>query len=52
MSFTVFDMSGAGRYRNLWENYYADADAIIYVIDTSDKVRERILLIIKIIMKM
>ena len=39
LSFTVFDMSGAGRYRNLWEHYYADADAIIYVIDTSDKLR-------------
>jgi GTPase SAR1 family protein len=37
--FTVFDMSGAGRYRNLWEQYYKDAQAIIYVIDTSDKFR-------------
>uniref|UniRef100_A0A7S0RWP1 ADP-ribosylation factor-like protein 6 n=1 Tax=Pyramimonas obovata TaxID=1411642 RepID=A0A7S0RWP1_9CHLO len=37
--FTVFDMSGAGRYRNLWEQYYKDAHAIIYVIDTSDKLR-------------
>jgi ADP-ribosylation factor-like protein 6 len=23
----------------LWEHYYADTDAIIFVIDTSDKVR-------------
>lgn len=22
LSFTVFDMSGQGRYRNLWEHYY------------------------------
>ena len=25
-SFTVFDMSGAGRYRNLWTQYYRDAE--------------------------
>ncbi|XP_077992319.1 ADP-ribosylation factor-like protein 6 isoform X2 [Glandiceps talaboti] len=39
MSFTVFDMSGQGRYRNLWEHYYKDAQAIIFVIDSSDKLR-------------
>jgi ADP-ribosylation factor-like protein 6 len=39
LNFTVFDMSGAGRYRNLWEQYYKDCNAIIYVIDTSDKLR-------------
>jgi len=39
LNFTVFDMSGAGRYRNLWEQYYKDANAIIYVVDTSDKLR-------------
>jgi ADP-ribosylation factor-like protein 6 len=22
LAFTVFDMSGQGRYRNLWEHYY------------------------------
>ena len=22
LGFTVFDMSGQGRYRNLWEHYY------------------------------
>jgi ADP-ribosylation factor-like protein 6 len=37
--FTVFDMSGQGRYRNLWEHYYKDANAIVFVIDTSDKIR-------------
>ena len=36
LSFTVFDMSGQGRYRNLWEHYYKDAQAIIFVIDCSD----------------
>ncbi|XP_037093382.1 ADP-ribosylation factor-like protein 6 [Pollicipes pollicipes] len=39
LSFTAFDMSGQGRYRNLWEHYYRDCDAIIYVVDSSDKLR-------------
>lgn len=39
VNFTMFDMSGAGRYRNLWEHYYAEAQGIIYVIDSSDSVR-------------
>ncbi|KAH0624947.1 hypothetical protein JD844_032890 [Phrynosoma platyrhinos] len=39
LSFTVFDMSGQGRYRNLWEHYYKDCQAIIFVIDSSDKLR-------------
>ncbi len=37
--FTMFDMSGQGRYRNLWEHYYADTQAIIFVVDSADKVR-------------
>ena len=24
VGFTAFDMSGQGRYRNLWEHYYRD----------------------------
>lgn len=39
VNFKVFDMSGAGRYRNLWEKYYRDAQGIIYVIDSADKIR-------------
>ena len=39
ISFTVFDMSGQGRYRSLWEHYYADIHAIIYVLDSTDKYR-------------
>lgn len=39
LSFTVFDMSGAGRYRTLWEQYYRDAMAVIYVLDCSDRLR-------------
>lgn len=37
--FTVFDMSGQGRYRSLWEQYYRDAEAVIFVVDSSDKLR-------------
>lgn len=32
-------MSGQGRYRSLWEHYYADAQAIIFVIDSTDRIR-------------
>uniref|UniRef100_A0A3B4TRY3 ADP-ribosylation factor-like protein 6 n=1 Tax=Seriola dumerili TaxID=41447 RepID=A0A3B4TRY3_SERDU len=39
LSFTVFDMSGQGRYRNLWEHYYKEGQAIIFVIDSADKLR-------------
>ncbi|CAM4486656.1 unnamed protein product [Leuciscus chuanchicus] len=39
LCFTVFDMSGQGRYRNLWEHYYKEGQAIIFVIDSGDKLR-------------
>lgn len=39
LTFTVFDMSGAGKYRMLWEQYYSDVKAVIYVLDSSDKLR-------------
>ena len=32
-------MSGQGRYRNLWEAYYETTQAIVWVIDSSDKYR-------------
>jgi ADP-ribosylation factor-like protein 6 len=25
INFTMFDMSGQGKYRTLWEHYYSDA---------------------------
>jgi ADP-ribosylation factor-like protein 6 len=34
-------MSGQGKYRDLWEHYFSDTDAIIFVVDVSD--RDRIL---------
>jgi len=37
--FTVFDMAGGGTYRSLWEKYYSNVDAIVFVVDSSDKLR-------------
>ena len=34
---TCYDMSGQSQYRSLWERYYAKAEAIIFVIDSSDR---------------
>lgn len=39
INFTVFDMSGQGKYRNLWEYYYKDTEGVLMVIDSSDKLR-------------
>lgn len=55
VGFTAFDMSGQGRYRNLWEHYYRDcqvgvvevlisltvslSQGIIFVVDSSDRLR-------------
>ena len=29
LAFTVFDMSGQGRYRSLWEEYYSNVHAVV-----------------------
>lgn len=39
LTFTVFDMSGAGRYRMLWEHYYRETQAVIFVLDSADRLR-------------
>jgi ADP-ribosylation factor-like protein 6 len=39
LNFTCFDMSGQSRYRNLWEHYYRECDAILFVVDSADKMR-------------
>eukprot|EP00232_Nephroselmis_pyriformis_P008579 CAMPEP_0182882912 /NCGR_PEP_ID=MMETSP0034_2-20130328/18074_1 /TAXON_ID=156128 /ORGANISM="Nephroselmis pyriformis, Strain CCMP717" /LENGTH=188 /DNA_ID=CAMNT_0025016031 /DNA_START=100 /DNA_END=662 /DNA_ORIENTATION=+ len=36
---TVMDMSGQRKYHKLWEGYYADADAVAFVVDSADKRR-------------
>lgn len=32
-------MSGHDRHRSLWEHYYKDCHGIIFIIDSSDKLR-------------
>nr|XP_009861298.1 LOW QUALITY PROTEIN: ADP-ribosylation factor-like protein 6 [Ciona intestinalis] len=39
LSFTVFDMSGQGRYRVLWSHYYKETQGVIFVVDSADKLR-------------
>lgn len=39
VAFTVVDMSGASKYRDLWEQYYAQSNAIVFVVDSSDQLR-------------
>jgi ADP-ribosylation factor-like protein 6 len=39
LTLTAFDMSGAGKYRVLWESYYRDAHAVIFVVDAADTLR-------------
>lgn len=36
---TAFDMSGHERYRNLWTAYYQDCQGIIFVVDSSERMR-------------
>ena len=37
--FTCFDMSGQSKYRQMWDSYIKEAQAIIYVIDSTDRAR-------------
>ncbi|KAL6756444.1 ARF-like small GTPase [Haematococcus lacustris] len=39
LKFTVFDMGGAGRYRSLWEEHYREAQSVIFVLDSADRIR-------------
>ncbi|CAM9276451.1 unnamed protein product [Phaeothamnion confervicola] len=39
LRFTIFDMSGQSRYRTLWEHYYREADAVLFVLDSTDAIR-------------
>lgn len=36
---TVVDMAGGSRYRNMWQNYYKDAEGVVFVIDSADALR-------------
>uniref|UniRef100_A0A1I8PPB7 ADP-ribosylation factor-like protein 6 n=1 Tax=Stomoxys calcitrans TaxID=35570 RepID=A0A1I8PPB7_STOCA len=39
VQFTAIDMSGAWKYRNLWQHQFKNCQGIIYVIDANDKMR-------------
>jgi ADP-ribosylation factor-like protein 6 len=39
LAITAFDMSGQGRYRNLWERYFKGVAGIIFVVDSTDTLR-------------
>lgn len=39
ISFTAYDMAGIGRYRNLWEHHFKTCNGIVFVIDSSDRMR-------------
>ena len=42
IKFTVYDMSGQSKYRDLWQQYYDQSEAIIFVIDSADSFRMQI----------
>lgn len=39
IQFSAFDMSGQGKYRDLWNSYYNEAQGVIFVIDATDEIR-------------
>ena len=38
-SFTVWDVKGHRDKRPLWQHYYENSEAVIFVVDSSDRVR-------------
>jgi len=39
MAFTAYDMSGQSRYRSMWETQYKNVQGVIFVVDSSDRLR-------------
>mmetsp|Transcript_13939 Transcript_13939/g.39526 ORF Transcript_13939/g.39526 Transcript_13939/m.39526 type:complete len:224 (+) Transcript_13939:19-690(+) len=39
LTMTVHDMSGQGKYRNLWEKQYSQIHGVVFVIDSTDRMR-------------
>ncbi|XP_023332242.1 ADP-ribosylation factor 2 [Eurytemora carolleeae] len=39
VNFTVYDIGGQDSNRDLWYNYYEEVEAVVYVVDSSDKNR-------------
>ena len=38
---TEMDMSGQSKYRDLWDSYYTDVQAVVFVVDASDRKRHK-----------
>ena len=36
LEFTLWDIGGQTKLRGMWQHYYSNSDAVIYVLDTSD----------------
>ena len=39
IAFTVWDVGGQEKLRSLWRHYYANTQALIFVVDSSDRAR-------------
>ena len=39
ISFTVWDVGGQTKIRRLWQHYYENSDAVVFVVDSSDRQR-------------
>ena len=39
ISFTVWDVGGQDKIRNLWRHYYQNTQGLIFVVDSNDKAR-------------
>ncbi|KAG6551583.1 hypothetical protein Mapa_006659 [Marchantia paleacea] len=40
ISFTVWDVGGSAGRRQFWRHYYANTQAVIYVVDSGDRLRQ------------
>ncbi|XP_046584622.1 ADP-ribosylation factor-like isoform X1 [Haliotis rubra] len=39
VTFTVWDVGGQGKIRQLWKHYYPNTQGLIYVVDSADRLR-------------
>uniref|UniRef100_A0A7E4VH90 ADP-ribosylation factor-like protein 6 n=1 Tax=Panagrellus redivivus TaxID=6233 RepID=A0A7E4VH90_PANRE len=39
LTFNTYDMAGQSKYRNLWETHYKSMHGIIFVVDSTDRMR-------------
>ncbi len=39
LDFTIWDVGGQISFGQIWNNYFANTDALIYVVDSSDRYR-------------